>query len=181
MLEPNFWEVKENFKFFEDEKSKMIGKSLLKRAGFSDSHLRNHLKVCKGSLKRGADKVSAAKSLLPDLWRKAFDMVPSRYPGHSDSNLLPKAKLVMRKLGAADLLSREKSEFAHRPRKDIDPDLLETIVEISATSSVSEHLTHSRRHYDVKYIASVREPVEMNKKLSAGRLRDQYNLIATTN
>ena len=99
-------------------------------------------------------------------------------PGRSDKNLLPKAKLVLKKLGAGDLLSRERSQLAHRPRIDIDAKILETIVEISATSSDSGLLTHTKRHYDVKYLASVKESVETNQKLSAGRLREQYNLIA---
>ena len=105
-------------------------------------------------------------------------MVRSRYPGRSDKHLLPKAKRVMNKLGAGDLLSREKSQFAHRPRIDIDAKILETIVEISATSSDSGLLTHAKRHYEVKYLASVKESVETNQKLSAARLREQYNLIA---
>lgn len=173
VLEPSFP------KLFEDERSKIIGKSLLKSAGFSDSQLRKHLKFSKRSLERATEKVSVAKSVLPEMWRKAFNMVRSRFPGRTDRHLLPKAKLVMKKLGAGHLLSKERSELAHRPRKDIDPGILETIVEISATSSDSGHLTHSKRHYDVKYIASVRESVEVNKKLSAGRLCEHYNLIAT--
>lgn len=177
-LDPNFSEMKQSFKLFEDEKSKMIGKAILKSAGFSDSNLRKHLNFSKKSMERATDKVSAAKTVLPEMWRKAFDMVRSRYPGRSDSKLLPKAKLVMKKLCASKLLAREKSELAHRPRMDFDPKILETIVEISATSSDSGHLTHSKRHYDVKYIASVKESVETNKKLSAGRLREHYNLIA---
>ena len=177
-LDSNFSEMKETFKLFEDEKSKTIGKSLLKSAGFSDSNLRKHLNFSKKSMERATSKVSAAKTALPEMWRKAFDMVRSRYPGRSDRNLLPKAKLVMKKLGAGNLLSREKSELAHRPRMDFDPKILETIVEISATSSDSGHLTHSKRHYDVKYIASVKESVQTNKKLSAGRLCEHYNLIA---
>lgn len=113
------------------------------------------------------------------MWKSAFDMVRSRYPGRPDKCLLPKAKLVLKKkLGATSLLSRERSELAHRPRKDIDPNILETIVEVSATSSDSGKLTHAKRHYDVKYIASVKESVESNKKLSAGRLRERYNSIA---
>ena len=65
MLEPNVLEMKENFKLFEDENSKMIGKSLLKSAGFADSHLRKHLSFSKGSLKRAADKVSVTRFYFP--------------------------------------------------------------------------------------------------------------------
>ena len=119
--------------------------------------------------KASESKVANAKSVLPDMWKTAFRMVRSRYPGRSDKDLLPKAKRVMNKLGAGDLLSREKSQFAHRPKIDIDAKILETIVEISA---------HAKRHYEVKYLASVKESVETNKKLSAARLREQYNLIA---
>ena len=105
-------------------------------------------------------------------------MVHSRYPGQSDKDLLPKAKRVMNKLGAGDLLSREKSQFAHRPRIDIDAKILETTVEISVTSSDSGLPTHAKRHYEVKYLASVKESVETNQKLSAARLCEQYHLIA---
>ena len=177
-VEPNFPEIKETFKLFEDEKSKLIGKTLLKSAGFTDSNLRRHLNFGKDSLKRAVKKVSEAKSTLQGMWKSAFDMVRTRYPGRPDNYLLPKAKLVLKKLGANNLLSRERSELAHRPRKDIDPNILETIVEVSATSSDSGNLTHAKRHYDVKYVASVRESVDSNKKLSARRLRDHYNAIA---
>ena len=68
--------------------------------------------------------------------------------------------------------------WAHRPRIDIDGRILEMIVEISATSSDSGLLTHTKRHYDVKYLASVKESVETNQKLSSECLREQYNLIA---
>ena len=61
---------------------------------------------------------------------------------------------------------------------DFDPKILETIVEISATSSDSGHLMHSKRHFNVKYIASVKESVQTNKKLSAGSLCEHYNLVA---
>lgn len=177
-MEPNFPEMKETYTLFEDEKSKPIGKSLLKSAGFSDSHLRKNLKFSKRSLERADRKVSSAKAVLPGMWKKAFDVVRSRHPGQTDSSLLPKAKLLMKKFGSGRLLSREKSALAHRPRKDIDPSILETIVEVSATSSDSGNLTHAKRHYDVKYLASIKESVETNKKLSAGRLREHCNLIA---
>jgi len=178
-VQPNFPEMKETFKLFEDEKSKLIGKSLLKSAGFADSHLRRHLNFSKDSLGRAVKKVSEAKSALQGMWKTAFDMVRCRYPERPDKCLFRKAKLVLKKkLGATKLLSRERSQLAHRPRKDIDPNILETIVEVSATSSDSGNLTHAKRHYDVKYIASVRESVDSNKKLSAGRLREQYNAIA---
>ena len=68
--------------------------------------------------------------------------------------------------------------WAHRPRIDIDARILETIVEISATSSDSGLLTHAKRHYDVKFLALVKESVETNQKLSSECLREQYNLIA---
>ena len=178
IMEPNFPDMKETYKIFEDEKSKLIGKSLLKSAGFTNSHLRKNLKFSKQSLERAERKVSSAKSVLPGMWKKAFDMVRSRYSGWTESSLLPKAKLLMKKFGSSSLLSREKSALAHRPRKDIDPSILETIVEVSARSSDSGNLTHAKRHYDVKYLASVTESVETNTKISAGRLREHYNLIA---
>lgn len=178
-LEPNFPEMKDTFPLlFRDEKSKILGKTLLKNAGFSDSELRKHLNFSKSTIARANHKVANAKSVLPDMWKTAFRMVRSRYPGRSGKNLLPKAKLVMKKLGAGDLLSRERTQLARRPRIDIDAQILETIVEISATSSDSGLLTHTKRHYDVKYLASVKESVERNQKLSAGRLGEQYNLIA---
>ena len=177
-VDANFVEIKETFKLFEDEKSKVIGKSILKSAGFTESKLRKHLNFSKTSVERATRKVSAAKAVLPEMRRKAYDIVQSRYPGQSNSSLLPKAKRVMKKLGADKLLARETSELAHRPRLEFDPNILETIVEISATSSDSGHLTHAKRHYDVKYIASVKESVQTNTKLSAGRLREQYNSIA---
>ena len=55
-LQPNFPEIKETFKLFEDEKSKLIGKSLLKSAGFADSQLRSHLNFSKESLERATKK-----------------------------------------------------------------------------------------------------------------------------
>lgn len=84
----------------------------------------------------------------------------------------------MKKFGSSCLLLRDKSELAHRPRKDIDPSILESIVEVSVTSSDSGNLTHTKRHYDVKYLASITESVETNTKISAGRLGEQYNIIA---
>lgn len=178
-LEPNFLEMKDTFRLlFRDEKSKILGKTLLKNAGFSDSELRKHLNFSKSTIARANHKVANAKSVLPDMWKTAFRMVRSRYPGRSDKNLLPRAKLVMKKLGAGDVLSRERTQLARRPRIDIDVQILETIVETSATSSDSGLLTHAKRHYDVKYLASVKESVEINQKLSAGSLREQYNLIA---
>ena len=68
--------------------------------------------------------------------------------------------------------------LAHRPRKDIYPNILEAIVEVSATSSDSGNPAHAKRHYDVKYVASVRKSVDNNKKLSAGRLHDHCNAIS---
>lgn len=76
------------------------------------------------------------------------------------------------------LFSRERSELAHRPRKDIDPNILETSVEVLATCSDSANLMHTKRHYNMKYIASVRESVNSNKKHCAGRLCEHYNAIA---
>ena len=177
-LKPDFPEMKDTFQLFPDEKFKLLGKSILKSAGFSDSELRKHLNFSKSTIARADRKVANAKSVLPDMWKTAFRMVRSRYPGRSDKHLLPKAKRVMNKLGAGYLLSREKSQFARRPRIDIDAKILETIVEISATSSDSGLLTHAKRHYEVKYLALVKESVETNQKLSATRLREQYNLIA---
>ena len=170
--------MKDTFQLFQDEKFKRLGKSILKSAGFSDSELRKHLNFSKSTIARADRKVANTKSVLPDMLKTAFRMVRSRYPGRSDKHLLPKAKRVMNKLGAGDLLSREKLQFAHRPRIDIDAKILETIVEISATSSDSGLLMHAKRHYEVKYLASVTESVETNQKLSAARLREQYNLIA---
>ena len=177
ILEPNFFEMEETFKLFEDEKSKLIGKSHLKDAGFTDSHLRKNWKFTKHSLERAGRKVLSAKAVLPGMWKKAFDMVCSRYPGRTDSSLCPKAKLLMKKFGSSSLLSREKTELSHRPRKDVDLSILETIVEVSATSSDSGNLTHTKRHYDVKYLASITESVETNTKISAGRLGEHYYLI----
>ena len=76
------------------------------------------------------------------MWKTAFRMVRSRYPGRSD--LLPKAKPVMNKLGAGDLLSREKLQFAHRPRTDIDAKIFETIAEIQRQARIQSFL-HTRK------------------------------------
>ena len=170
--------MKDTFQLFPDEKFKLLGKSILKSAGFSDSELRKHLNFSESTIARADRKVANAKFVFPDMWKTAFRMVCSRFRGRSDKHLLPKAKRVMNKLGAGDLLSRTKSQFAHRPRIDIDAKILETIVEISATSSHSGLLTHAKRHYEVKYLESVKESVETNQKLSAARLREQYNLFA---
>lgn len=89
---------KRRWKKMKDKESKLIGKTLLKSAGFTDSHLRHHLNFGKHSLERAVEKVSEAKSALQGMWKSAFDMVHTRYHGRPDNYLLPKAKLVSKKL-----------------------------------------------------------------------------------
>ena len=79
IIGPNFPDMKETNKLFKDEKSKLVGKSLLESAGFTDSHLPKNLNFSKHFLKRAERKVSSAKAVLPGMWKKAFEMV--RYGG----------------------------------------------------------------------------------------------------
>ena len=71
-LKPDFPEMKDTFQIFPDEKFKLLGNSILKRAGLSNSELRKHLNFNKSTTARANRKVATAKSVLPDMWKTAF-------------------------------------------------------------------------------------------------------------
>lgn len=76
---------------------------------------------------------------------------------------LRKARITSRKT-ALSALGRGQSDLAHRPRKNVDPGLIESIVQMASLESDSGVLAHEKRHYDVMYASSVETGLQKKQK-----------------
>ena len=134
-------------------------------SGFSEAYLHRKLNLRYSSLRNAKVQVNNAKGIFKDVWRDARKLTMR----------LRKARVASRKT-ALSALGRAHSDLAHRPRKNVDPSLIESIVQMASLESDSGILAHEKRHYDVMYASSVDiGTAEHNRKLTLQAVTDIYN------
>lgn len=163
-LKPDVEKMKETIGLIGCEKTKKIVKNLLMDSGFSEAYLHRKLNFRYSALRNAKVQVSNAKGIFKDVWRDARKLTMR----------LRKARIASRKT-AFSALGRAHSDVAHRPRKNVDPNLIEGIVQMASLESDSGVMAHEKRHYDVMYASSVDVGAERNRKLTLQDVTDRYN------